>query len=64
VQVLELARERRGDVRRRVRGGEKNVVTARRECYGDRRRNRRLPDAAFAHHHHEPAAGTGDLVDE
>ena len=64
LEVVELARERRRDMGRRVGGAQMDGVAARRELRGDRRRDGRLSDAAFAHHHDEATAGPRDVVDE
>jgi hypothetical protein len=63
-QVLELSVDRRGNVGRRIRGAQVDLVAARRQRCRDRCRDRRPSHATLHHHHHQPAASRRDLVDE
>ena len=56
--------ERVGEVRGRVGRGQRDFVAAVDERDGDRCRERRLSDPAFAHRHQHAVAGGLELVDE
>ena len=63
-QMLHGAMQRLGEMRGRVGGGEMNRQPAPRQFDGDRRRQRRLADAALAHQHDKPMAVGGDVIHE
>ncbi len=64
LEVIDDARDRLCDVRRRIGRAQVHVDASRRELDRDSRRHRRLSDATFAHHHDEAVPGTGELVDQ
>ena len=64
LEVRDRASDGGRDVRRRIGGAEVDVEPAPGQLDGDRGGDRRLSDAALAHHHHEPVTGGGELVDE
>ena len=63
-QAVELPVQRRGQVGGRVGGAQVDGVAALHEGHGERGGDGRLADPALAHHHDQPAARRGEVVDQ